>query len=69
MTCGSGSTTKAPVPNVERWYNGLFERPAVKRGLDLGKELRAGGLTEEARKALFGQTAESVKAGEHKVAS
>jgi GST-like protein len=54
-------------PNVERWYNGLFERPAVKRGLDLGKELRAGGLTEEARKALFGQTAQSVKAGAHKV--
>jgi GST-like protein len=56
-------------PNVERWYNGLFERPAVKRGLDLGKELRAGGLTEEARKALFGQTAQSVKAGAHKVIS
>ena len=59
----------ASFPNVERWYNGLFERPAVKRGLDLGKELRAGGLTEEARKALFGQTAKSVVAGEHKVAS
>jgi GSH-dependent disulfide-bond oxidoreductase len=56
-------------PNVERWYNGLFGRPAVKRGLDLGKELRAGGLTEEARKALFGQTAQSVKAGAHKVIS
>ena len=56
-------------PNVERWYNGLFTRPAVKRGLDLGKELRAGALTEEARKALFGQTAQSVKAGEHKLAT
>ena len=56
-------------PNVERWYNGLFERPTVKRGLDLGKELRAGGLTEEARKALFGQTAQSVKTGAHKVIS
>ena len=54
-------------PNVERWYNGLFTRPAVKRGLDLGKELRAGALTEEARKALFGQTAQSVKAGGHKL--
>jgi GSH-dependent disulfide-bond oxidoreductase len=41
----------------------------VKRGLDLGKELRAGGLTEEARKALFGQTAQSVKTGAHKVIS
>ena len=56
-------------PNVERWYNGLFTRPAVKRGLDLGKELRAGALTEEARKALFGQTAQSVKAGGHKLAT
>ena len=55
-------------PNVERWYNGLFTRPTVKRGLDLGKDLRAGALTEEARKALFGQTAQSIKAGEHKLA-
>ncbi len=53
--------------NVERWYNGLFTRPAVKLGLDLGKDLRAGALTEEARKALFGQTAQSIKAGEHKL--
>ena len=57
--------TLANFPNVERWYNGLFTRPAVKRGLDVGKDLRANGLTEEARKALFGQTAQSVKAGEH----
>ncbi|MCY1167920.1 MAG: glutathione S-transferase N-terminal domain-containing protein [Pseudomonadota bacterium] len=53
-------------PHVQRWYNALFERPAAKRGLDLGKELRAPALTEEARKALFGQTADSVRAGEHK---
>ena len=55
-------------PNVKRWYDALFERPAVKRGLDVGKELRAPALTEEARKALFGQTADSVKTGQHKVA-
>lgn len=53
-------------PHVLRWYNALFERPAVKRGLDLGKELRAPALTEEARKSLFGQTADSVRTGEHK---
>ena len=53
-------------PHVRRWYDALFLRPAVKRGLDVGKELRAGSLTEEARKALFGQTAQSVKAGAHK---
>ena len=54
-------------PHVERWYNALFQRPAVKRGLDLGKELRAGTMSEEARKALFGQTAQSVRDGEHKL--
>ena len=54
-------------PHVKRWYQSLFDRPAVKRGLDLGKEMRPSGLTEEARKALFGQTANSVRAGEHKV--
>ena len=52
--------------HLERWYNAMFDRPAVKRGLDVGKELRAPALTEAARKALFGQTAESVRAGSHK---
>ena len=56
----------AKFPAVERWYNALFERPAVKRGLAVGKELRAPGLTEDARKALFGQTAQSIRDGEHK---
>ena len=55
----------AKFPAVERWYNALFERPAVKRGLAVGKELRAPGLTEDARKALFGQTAQSIRDGEH----
>jgi len=58
----------AAFPNVERWYNLLFARPAVKRGLDLGKALRASGLDDAARKALFGQTADSVRAGAHKSA-
>ncbi len=49
-------------PHITRWYDTMFQRPAVKRGLDLGKELRAPAMTEEARKVLFGQTAESVKA-------
>jgi len=52
--------------HVQRWYDALFERPAVKRGLDLGKELRAPALTDDARKALFGQTSASVRGGEHK---
>ena len=53
-------------PQVRRWYEAVSQRPATRRGIDLGKELRAAGLTEEARKALFGQTAQSVRAGAHK---
>jgi GST-like protein len=55
-------------PHVKRWYDALFERPAVKRGIALGKELRAATLTDEARKALFGQTAQSVREGQHRSA-
>ncbi len=54
-------------PHVERWYNTLFQRPAVQRGLALAKELRAGTMSVVARKALFGQTAQSVQAGLHKL--
>lgn len=54
-------------PNVQRWYNALFLRPAVKLGLGLGKELRAGSISDDARKALFGQTAQSVREGVHKL--
>lgn len=55
-------------PNVRRWYDALLLRPAVRRGLDVGKELRAPMLTEEARRALFGQTAHSVRSGAHRTA-
>ena len=56
--------------HVERWYNALFQRPAVKRpavkrGLNLCKALRTGSLTDKARSALFGQTASSVRGGAH----
>lgn len=53
--------------HVQRWYSALLERPAVQRGFDLAKELRAPAVTEEARKALFGQTAQSVRDGTHKL--
>jgi GSH-dependent disulfide-bond oxidoreductase len=56
----------AEFAHVERWYDTLFERPAARRGLDLGKELRLPKMDEEARQALFGQTAQSVRAGVHK---
>jgi GST-like protein len=52
-------------PHINRWYNALFERPAIRRGLDLGKTLRARTLSPEARAVLFGQTASSVRGGQH----
>ena len=45
-------------PNVARWRDAIKQRPAVQRGVDLGKELRRGAPpTEEERKILFNQTA------------
>lgn len=56
-------------PHVQRWYEELIQRPAVKRGLDLAREMRAESMSEEARKSLFGQTASSVSAGQHVIAN
>ncbi|MBT6205987.1 MAG: glutathione S-transferase N-terminal domain-containing protein [Alphaproteobacteria bacterium] len=45
-------------PNVSRWRKAVKERPAVQRGVDLGKEhRRSEEPTEEERKMLFQQTA------------
>ncbi len=43
-------------PNVARWYQALKQRPALRRGYDLGREQRAvvaGGPDDESRKHLF----------------
>ena len=48
-------------PNVKRWHETMKARPAVRRGMDVGKELRAGPPDPEAAKILFGQTAKSVR--------
>jgi GST-like protein len=46
-----------PYPNVIRWRQAVKERPAVQRGVDLGKELRRRAPpTDEERKILFNQT-------------
>ena len=43
-------------PNVSAWRNRIKNRPAVKRGVDLGKDLRRSAPpTEEERKILFSQ--------------
>ncbi|MEO8298699.1 MAG: glutathione binding-like protein [Burkholderiales bacterium] len=50
-------------PQVHRWYNELFQRPGVRRGLDVGKGLFAkrDDVDELRRQVMFGQTAESVR--------
>jgi GST-like protein len=48
-------------PNVARWRDAIKQRPAVQRGVDLGKELRRSAPpTEEERRILFNQTAQVV---------
>ena len=51
-------------PNVSRWRAAIKQRPAVQRGVDLGKELRPSrSMTEEERKIAFGQTGSTVPSG------
>ena len=47
-------------PNVARWRQAIKERPAVRRGVDLGKEDRRDAApNDEQRRILFNQTAAS----------
>jgi GST-like protein len=51
-------------PNVARWRGAIKQRPAVQRGIDLGKELRRRAPPgEEERRILFNQTAASLNKG------
>jgi GSH-dependent disulfide-bond oxidoreductase len=48
-------------PNVARWREPIKARPAVRRGVDLGKELRRRAPpTQAERRVLFDQTAQRV---------
>ena len=47
-------------PNVAAWRARIKERPAVQRGVDLGKEFRRSAPpSDEEREILFGQRARS----------
>ena len=53
----------ADFPNVARWRNAIKERPAVQKGVDLGKDLRrTAPPTDEERELLYHQTAKSTSA-------
>lgn len=49
--------------NVRRWFDDIKNRPAVRKGIDLGKDKRSfgKGITKESLENMFGQTARSVK--------
>jgi GSH-dependent disulfide-bond oxidoreductase len=47
-------------PNLRRWFNAMKARPAVVKGIDVGKDVRAQSnlaTDKEAQKVLFGQRA------------
>lgn len=49
-------------PNLRRWFDSLKERPAVQRGVNLGKGWRRGeARNEEARAMMFDQNADTVR--------
>lgn len=48
-------------PNLRRWFDSLKERPAVRRGVDLGKDWqRTREPDDKARSIMFGQNSETV---------
>ena len=52
-------------PNLARWVERMRARPAVDRAYQAGDKVsppRTGGMSEEEKKVLFGQTAATVKA-------
>ena len=50
-------------PHLHAWFDRMTARPAVIRGYEVGKELRRpiAAMDEQAKKVLFGQTANSVE--------
>jgi GST-like protein len=50
-------------PHLKRWFETIQNRPATIRAYEKGKEVNSAppGMTEEARKILFGQTAAVVR--------
>ncbi len=49
-------------PNLKRWFEAIAARPGVARAYAKGEGMRNEGMTEEAKKILFGQTAANTAA-------
>jgi GSH-dependent disulfide-bond oxidoreductase len=51
-------------PNIKRWFEAIRERPATVRAYERGKSVStATTMSEEAKKVLFGQTAQTIAKG------
>jgi len=51
----------ADFPHLQRWFESIKSRPATVRAYDLAAKVNSSPtITEESRKILFGQTAESI---------
>jgi GST-like protein len=47
--------------NLRRWFDGLKQRPAVRKGVDLGSDWkRSEKQSDAARSIIFGQNSETV---------
>ena len=52
----------ADFPNLSAWYDRMKSRPAVQRGMDVGRDLRTPGVMDDkAKSILFGQTARNTE--------
>jgi GSH-dependent disulfide-bond oxidoreductase len=51
-------------PNLKRWFEAIRERPATVRAYERGKSLGSNApMSDEAKKILFGQTAQTIAKG------
>ncbi len=49
-------------PNIKRWFNAIYYRPATERAYAKAAPYSSGApMTEEAKKVLFGQTAQTLR--------
>ena len=48
--------------NVRRWFDSIKSRPAVRKGIEVGKENRSfgKGITQEGLKTMFSQDSKSI---------